>query len=301
MQVKPDLSFLNGWRLAMGLQPLHLAEWIDIDADFVDQLALKHQLLSDRPVEVFASLSGSQAAQQEVLDHLIEHLLTYFPQHYQKQGHTIANLSTHQRWNLPEFTDQPLNLASRLVQEDLCLLLPGAEGYVLAAASVCFPSRWSLAEKIGAPLAQIHAPVPGYSDRLQHPVDHLFARLKPDYPGVRFNWSITDSPQLFLPPSVASVSAQVPITIENAGHRLWLRVERQTLRRFGIHNSVLFTIRTYIYSIASLIDDHAIAANLLTAIQQMPEPMQDYKSLLSIRSVLLEYLALHIQQQVNQR
>lgn len=295
MQAKLYLPFLKGWRLAIGLQSLNVADWIEIDADFADQLALKQNLLTDRYAEVFTSLPGSEPAQQEVLEQLVAHLLQYFPRHYQQQGHVLENLKTDQRWNLLDFAAQPLDLAGRLVQEDLCLLLPDSEGYRLAAASVCFPSRWSLAEKIGQPLGQIHAPVPGYDRQLRHPVDQLFAKLKPDYPGYRFNWGIVDSPQLFLPPAVSSSEESPPITAENAGHRLWVRVERQTLRRFSIHNSVLFTIRTYVYPIHTLVTDRSTTSSLLAAIQQIPEAMQRYKNLLCIRPALLQYLTLYTQ------
>ena len=85
--------------------------------------------------------------------------------------------------------DDPLITAARLVQEDLCLLRAGAEGYALAAAVVCFPSRWSLAEKAGKPLRAIHGPVPDYEAELTRPVDRFFDMLKPERPVWRANWS----------------------------------------------------------------------------------------------------------------
>mgnify|MGYP000846223527 CR=1 FL=1 len=38
----------------------------------------------------------------------------------------------------------------------------GEGGWRLAAGSLCFPSSWSLVEKFGKPLQDIHAPVPGF-------------------------------------------------------------------------------------------------------------------------------------------
>src|SRR3954452_13539789 len=73
-----------------------------------------------------------------------------------------------------------LERAALSVQEDLCVLLPDAGGrLVLAAACVCFPSHWRLADKIGLPVWDIHGPVPRYEDELARKVDTFIARLRP--------------------------------------------------------------------------------------------------------------------------
>lgn len=277
------------WRLAMGLQPLLLEDWIEIGADVLEQLTLKTQLLCDRPAEVFGSISGSELAQQEVLNLLINHLLRYFPQYYWQQGEVIHNSITGQVWRISDFATSPLDLAGRLVQEDLCLMLP-QDGYCLAAASLCFPSRWRLQEKLGHPLAVIHHSVPGYAEKLEQPVNQVFDRLKTDYPAYRFNWSIADSPDLFLEPSHHSAEFNPAITSHNAGRLLWLRVERQTLRRLPISQGILFTIRTYVHPLSQLTDDPVAVRNLISAICSMPIEMKRYKSILPFEAALLDYL-----------
>lgn len=284
------LPFTNGeWRLAMGLKPLQLSDWIEIDEDFAEQLDLKTQLLSQRYSDVFATISGSENGQQEVLDLLLAHLTQYFPLYYQRQGDRLLNSVTGQVWRLTDFEANPLDLAGRLVQEDLCLMLPGDCGYILAAASLCFPSRWKLQEKLGQPMAQIHQHVPGYSDKLERPVDHFFARLKYNYPGYRLNWGIVDSPDLFLDQHKGQEDFNPTITPNNAGEHLWLRVERQTLRRL-YSGGILFTIRTYVHPLHILVDDLEVIRSLAAAIRQVPTPMQIYKNLLPIREALLAYL-----------
>lgn len=274
----------------MGLKPLQLPDWIEIDAAFAEQLRLKQALLSQRYDDVFVQSPGSEAAQQEVLQLLIEHLLHYFPQHYQQHGNELHNRITDQRWRITDFATNSLDLAGRLVQEDLCLMLPIENQYVLAAASVCFPSRWSLQEKFGQPLADIHQHVPGYAEALERPVNHFFDRLKPDYPGYRLNWGIVDSPDLFLDQHQGNTAADLTITSENAGERLWLRVERQTLRRLPVSNGVLFTIRTYVHALSQLMANPEVAHPLKLAVQQIPTAMQIYKNLLPVRSALISYL-----------
>ncbi len=290
MHRPPYFPFADGrWRLHIGLTALDLPNWIEIDEQYGDYLAIKRQLLDERRVEVFASLPGSEAAQSEVLALLVEHLPLYFPEHFRKCGQQLENLSTGEAWNWQHSHHEPLELAARLVQEDLCLMRPGPEGYVLAAASVCFPSRWLLAEKIGLPLGQIHEAVPGYSAQLDRPVERFFERIKTDTPVSRLNWTIVDSPELFLLPG--KIMHPVPIDSTNAGERLWIRVERQTLRRLSQSEYVLFTIRTYIYPLNILQSQPTLAGALAEAIEQIPESMQLYKSLSPVRKALSGYLA----------
>ena len=49
-----------------------------------------------------------------------------------------------------------------LVSEDLLLMRRGASGWRLAAGSLCFPGNWSLPEKFGRAMHEIHAQVPGF-------------------------------------------------------------------------------------------------------------------------------------------
>jgi hypothetical protein len=57
----------------------------------------------------------------------------------------------------------------------------------------------------------------------------------------RVNWSLVDTPEPYRPPEHR---ARAAITAALAGEQLWLRVERQTLRRLPDSGAVLFGIRT---------------------------------------------------------
>ncbi|WP_446361091.1 heme-dependent oxidative N-demethylase family protein [Coleofasciculus chthonoplastes] len=221
---------------------------------------------------------------------MLDHLLKHFPQHYRRHSQTIDAIATHQVWHIPDFESAPLDLAGRLVQEDLLLMERSRQGYRLVAASLCFPLRWRLREKLGCPLTQIHAPVPGYSEKLAHPVDSVFNRLKSSHPVWRLNWSIVESPELFFPPENAKPGWETTINCQNAGDKLFLRMERQTLRRLATSGDILFTVRTYVHPLRVLEDNPQMAHNLMETIQQMPLEMQNYKNLLPIQEVLLGYL-----------
>jgi hypothetical protein len=281
--------FLDGpWRLAMGIKALDLAEWIETDERFVPQLAARRQLLDEQRSEVFAALPESGPGQRELLELLLDHLPQRFPEHYRRQGGRIENRITGERFAIAGWDDAPLELAGRLVQEDLCLMQRGEAGYRLVAAVLCFPAHWRLADKLGRPLEAIHRPVPGFAERLAGPVDRFFASIQVARPVWRVNWSLVDQPTLFLPPEHRGHPK--PIDAERAGEQLWLRVERQTLRRLPRSGDVVFGIHTYVDPLADAIDSAEAARTLAARIREMPEPMARYKNILPIREPLLAWL-----------
>lgn len=286
------LPFSAGkWQMKPGLKPLRLEDWIQIDEEYLPYLQRKAELRADRYSDVFASLPGTEAAQQEVLDVLLDHLPQHFPGYFERSPHTVTNRLTQETWTTADFATAPLDLAGRLVQEDLCLMLPHEGSYILGAASLSFPSYWRLHDKLGRAIAPIHEPVPGYAQKLQHPVNTYFDRLQPENPGYRLNWSINDTPELFLGHDHAQRIDPIGITADNAGDHLWIRVERQTLRRLPKTQAILFTIRIYVYPL-SLLEQHPDAtAGLHAMLDQIPDDMQRYKSLIPIRAALQGYLA----------
>ena len=122
---------------------------------------------------------------------------------------------------------------------------------------------------------------------LQRPVDRFFARLTAEKPVWRLNWGIADDPTPFQP--VPCPGALAP-TADTAGESLWLRIERQTLRRLPQTLAVVFTIRTHITRLDTAIATAATAAELAAALRDMAPATQAYKHIAPIRSALLAWL-----------
>ncbi len=262
----------------MGLLSLDLADWIETDSDLAPDLALKRSLLDERHGEVFASLPEAAPGSRETLALLAEHLPARFPDIYHREGARLSNRATGECWDLDASTLDPLDLAGRLVQEDLCLMQRDDAGWRLTAASLCAPSRWSLAEKLGKPMAEIHAPVPFYAEKLARPVDRFFDKLATNKAVWRLNWSVKDDPTLFQPIRYVS-PAGPPVTADAAGERLYLRVERQTLRRLPMSDAILFTIRTYVRRLADCIDTADAAERLARSVAGLPPEVAHYKNM----------------------
>lgn len=164
----------------------------------------------------------------------------------------------------------PLDAAGRLVQEDLCLLVQRDGAPHLDAGSLCFPSYWRLRDKLGRPLADVHGPVAHYAEELAAKVDRFIARLRPHRPVGRRNWSIHDDPSYWLPDPTPERTVDPP-------EGLWLRSERQTLRRLSTAGAVLFTIRTQQVPLAALAERPDVARRMAAAISAWSPALVAYK------------------------
>ena len=279
-------------KLSMALVPLDPKDWIEPDEHLAADLAEKERLLAERRAEVFIVLPEAVRGSEELLEMLADYLPAQFPHLYARQGGQLSHLASGRTWDLTCSALHPLDLAGRLVQEDLCLmqLQPTSGHYRLVGASVCFPTRWCLADKIGHTVGPIHAPVPGYEAQLSSTMDRFFARLKTERPVWRVNWSIVDDPALFLPRGHGRRERDHGITAENVGEKLWLRMERQTLRRLPRTQDVLFTIRIYVQPLHALAARPERTAALATAIRSLPSELQAYKSVFPFREAILAWL-----------
>lgn len=230
---------------AIGLKPLDLTRWFEIDNYLDVYLAEKDRLYATIPESVFAEEPDTRDAQREVLELVEAHLATHFP--------ALADRRTAGA-NLP-----PLKRASLLVQDDLVLMRKGDDGWRLAAAALCFPASWSLAEKFGKPLQDIHTPVPGFGPgtRTADIINRIFDNLPVEQPVERHNWSLQVDGALYKPLSdIARLerAAQRPerFTDAEVAARAFIRVERQTLRKLPRAGDILFTIRTYLDPLGAL-------------------------------------------------
>lgn len=241
-----------------GLAPLDPAEWIETDREFAPQMAYRERLIRERRDVVFAQMAGSEPAQAELLHMLLKHLSqradfeVAADQVQRPDGQAVALAD-----------EPPVLTAGRLVQEDFCILEKGADEYVLTAAILCFPSRWSLAEKIRHPLTAIHGPVPDYTDDLARRVNRVFDGVKPGLPLWRANWTIHDHAELHQPSG--------DWRREEGGGALYIRVERQTFVRLPETRAVVFGIRTFIDPMERVSDAQAAALLALVKVHTADE------------------------------
>ncbi len=260
------------WRFAMGLHALDPAEWLIRTRHHARETEEKRQLLAEG-ADIWRQLADGEAAAAEMGEQLATHLALHHP-------------GVH----LDPSVEPPLVRLGLAVQEDLCLMVAGPDGYRLIAAFVAFPARWNLGDKIGRPIGAIHAPVPGLEPAIGRPIGLFFERLAVGHPVWRANWSITDDPSLHQPSDSFRRTAR-DVGSADVGSRLWLRVERQTLTRLPRTGAVLFTILTFVEPLAAVATEPPLAAKLMARIDELPEPVLAYKNLQRHRPAIAAYFA----------
>lgn len=232
----------------MGLRPVPIERWLEPPEP--GELAAKAVVLDAHP-EVVGWTPGSEAAQAELA--------------------AVLGVGT-----------GTIAACARAVVDDLCLL--DGDTLVLMAAAVPHPNRWLLADKLGAPLPEVHGPVPGYPGRLAAQVEKVLRSLTPGRALERRSWAILDDPTLHQPVPTT------PMPTRADPERLWLRVERQVLRRLPATGAVVFAIRTRQWRLDELLAHPDQAAGLAASLRSTPDDLAAYKGVAAVRDALLLWL-----------
>jgi hypothetical protein len=283
----------------IGLKPLDPAAWIEVDGYLEAQLAEKGRLEAEHGASVFAAEPGTEAAQREVLSLLIEHLPARFPEIYRRAGDTMYVASSGRAVDLTKPGLPPLKIAARLVQEDLVLMRRGENGWRICAASLSFPSSWSLVENFGKPLREIHRPVPhfGPGTRSDDLIERMFDKLQGQLVE-RFNWSLQPDAGLYKPLSSMQRDDRAEKAVSrfpgvDAASVAFIRVERQTVRKLPVSGDVLFTIRIHLDPMSALRahpERARIAASFAGQLAALERSELDYKGLAADRDRLVTAL-----------
>ncbi|KAH9165438.1 hypothetical protein EDB89DRAFT_2134473 [Lactarius sanguifluus] len=292
------------YHVTMGIRPMEWDSWIELDRDFPAYYRLRAaRLASPRGPKLVYTLPdrpdlvrGGGPAARELVHELAEFLIARYPGVYRAtrrgSGGEIAAVEvlpvgvTHDLE-----TEDPMVVAAMLTQDDLAIMIEGADGqYYLQAGAVLLAGWWRLEDKIGMPLDTIHTTgnIPHYEEKLQPSLTRFFRRMTPDAPVARNNWLVQ-----VLPPSPSPSHAHAPALEElawaegGAGpedtfrttprpappppmpERMRLRVERQTLRRLPRSGAVVFTIRVYLTPLEEL--GHGEAGRLAAALRGVKE------------------------------
>lgn len=268
----------------VGLKPIPEDVWLEPDPFLARHLANKDLLFRSRPDAVFRAGLETGPSQEEVLELVVGNLRRFHGKTHRMEGATVFINGLKEPVRMAG--GDALLTASRLVQEDLVIMSPSPEGYRLAAASLCFPSSWSLAEKFGQSMTGIHETVPGFNgSRMGMMVARLFDNLKPGQLVCRFNWSLHEGSGLHHPePRVIRMDMEA-----HALAGLFLRVERQTLRRLEGTGDILFTIKIHHDPLTALEqqDNRAeIAAGLRRQMLDLDADQLAYKGLTGVRDTL---------------
>jgi hypothetical protein len=298
MSMQSPHSALNPERLprpfTVGLKAFDPVNWIVPDVHLADQVRQKAELFESRHEAVFRAEPDTVDAQGEVLDMLLAYLAAHHPQTWQVGDGEVSVVPAGLTYRIDEFAARPLELACRLIQDDLVIMRKGEGGYRIAAAAVCFPSTWVLADKFGKAIADVHGPVPGFErgTRQATVVDRIFDNLKVGAPVERCNWSVYEVADLHHPKSHSTHTRwqgrQERLLLDS-----FLRAERQTLTRLPGSGDVVFTIQI-IVDPAGLLLEHPeraqIAATLKAHVESLNEAELAYKGMTGYQDMIVAEL-----------
>lgn len=172
-------------------------------------------------------------------------------------------------------------------EPDFVLLSPGGDDvHTLIAGVVCFPSSWALGEKLGRPLGEVHAPVPGLNGSLGKQIDLFLRKLRPGEFWRRENWGLSRDAELNRHPDRGRPRLEEQVTAD----QVWIRLEHQLLTRLPRSGAVLFGIRVQVLPLARVLAEPAAARRMASQLASLSEAAAAYKGVLRSRPAVLALL-----------
>jgi dimethylamine monooxygenase subunit A len=279
---------------------------VEVDQHYYSEIKLKRSLLADDHSYYFNSLPGTELAQWEVVEKVVNDLVKLDSTSFALTKNGL-NVEFRNALLKEEFTctlgDErsiplaPMDWIGRQIQEDLVLLNPLGE---VVAGQLCFPSGWALSEKLGKQFIDVHAPLPSLSSPMILAANKLIERLPLGKPVARNNWGFRLDDQLDLSSKHSAAYREKLLTViptlslEEFGKRIFLRVEHQTLTRLPQSGFVLFTIHTYNSPLAEECKSVERTQTMLSFLSSAPREIIEYKVMERIYDTLIHYLSLKI-------
>jgi dimethylamine monooxygenase subunit A len=170
-------------------------------------------------------------------------------------------------------------------EPDFLVLRREPEAVRLVAGCVCFPSSWSLEEKIDKPIEAIHEIVPALNTTIGTQIRTFLERIKPGVSWTRNNWGLSRSPEWNQHPT-----RQIP-RLDASVHldEVFFRVEEQSLVALPNSHGVLFGIRLRVIPLAGY-EGSTEGLKLATLLDTIPEALAEYKGFNHARERIAQLL-----------
>ncbi|KAF2638643.1 hypothetical protein P280DRAFT_455817 [Massarina eburnea CBS 473.64] len=279
----PYRPFQNKRHVAIGITKMPKSEWIRMDKGYLARIEQRKQVMREHGNEAVGCGPLVDPAIEELFQEImVDYLPKRYPTMFSLRGTTLHNKATggHYQVDIKDHATM-LRYLGENVEEDFYIMCPDEEDEIRLQGYIgCFPGGFLPSSRIGQSMREIHAPVPGFEERIGKGADRALKRLEPENFIERFNWSLqTDGPDLFrvdgnnfYPEQGQSALLLQQIIIDNC----WLRVEHQTLCRLPKTRAVIFCVRSYMTTL------HDIKAEgngplLADAFESMPHKLGDYK------------------------
>jgi hypothetical protein len=283
----------------VGLRPIRANQWILIDPGHEAIMREKRERLAAFPTLYYRTLPDSLAAQQELRERVIAHVVTDHAEHFERTGPLVRSRVTGVECDLTDQSTEPLRQLSDLIEEDFMLIQEVDGAPRITAASNAYSSSGRLVASVGRDIAWAHQPVPGLTLKLGPRINRVLDSVHTATPCERFNWQLTPMSTIFFPhddPHAANAAAMHGIrrslceNPERAGELLWIRVERQTLSRLPDSRAVAFSLHTYSDPLSSLRADVESVRAMLALLRAYSEERWKYSEMDIVREPVIAWL-----------
>jgi hypothetical protein len=253
------------YHMTMALENTTLSDLIAMDNTYPSRCALRKSLIQTERHEVLAC---NPVAIPAVLELYVWLTSTYLPMRFptlftlgacELRNNVTGDILPLHLSETVQGAEDALRIMGENIDDEFLIMLrsPSATPstptqYRLEAFINCFPSGFNTRSKLNLLLSGIHAPVPGYAQKLEKSMDRFFAALPVGKIVKRANWSISTSGELFcLAGSHMSEEEMAAKEKEELGEEIDLektvvRCEKQTLHRLPKSEALVFAFKVSI-------------------------------------------------------
>lgn len=145
--------------------------WIELEHNYRRRLLQRQELYAQRGSAMLHSMPGSELACKELMEMVLQFICARYPNQFKMEGNTLVNNILGTRTDVAN--NQPLNVLLNNVPEDFGIMLRNPETglYHLRAGMIFSTVGWSLSDKMGLGLPEIHRIVPDYKEKMEFSMD----------------------------------------------------------------------------------------------------------------------------------
>ncbi|KAK9236090.1 hypothetical protein V1525DRAFT_408034 [Lipomyces kononenkoae] len=310
-EIKPGKYFLT-----MNIRKLDPNDYIIFDERFLSEYRERQAIIENvGPGKIFVadpSDGGALDLCEETLVVTVDFLVTRYPSMFRKTERGVFCIDAGEEYDLVTrpWSRHPLEITCLLSGEDHILIRCCDDGTLrVAAVGLVYSLNIDWRSFIGKELGSIHkdAHVPFYESALQKSVDRYFQKLPPDKLISRANWLTQVGPELRndnFPDKYLELVSTLPgntITPETIVNDLYIRVERQAMRKLPSTNGVVFKFRVYATNIWDLEQEEGIPRRFADHIRGLPEPILRQKHCLECADCILKAMDFMAEQQEKEK
>ena len=232
----------------MDILPLRASDWLRVEESYNTAVFEKRGLLKSVPELTYCTSNPHSLAGKEALTLGVRYLCDRYPERFTLIRGGIYDSVFQKQLPIYPYRQHPLLALGEIVEEDLLLLESDQKGeYRITSICACFPSHWSIHQKLGQSLSEVHESVPNLNKNLGSKIDTMMHNLPPEHPVTRMNMLVNFDPRWSQFPALVKERPYPTSSLEYStiGERLYLRNERETIVKLPMTRGVLFTIKTY--------------------------------------------------------